>query len=251
VTIPAEFVAPVTAPMFTMLSSALAPYEGGDLDVTEDLVGDLLDVIGAAEPTAGLIGSLKALIATLPPSEDVMARMYEAFGTAMDFTPRRLLKPAAAPGSAPAHPAPARTGSGPREDSIGAVCMEIMAAREGEPLRTQDFIDELAARGRKHGGGAVSAAMVRLTESGRAAMVATSSPQRWLRADDPTLVQQTPDATTEQAPDAPVTADTPTAPTAAEPGEASDTPADPTPAEPADTAKTPAARRGSGRTTGK
>lgn len=242
-TIPAEFVAPVTAPMFTMLSSALAPYEGGDLDVTEDLVGDLLDVIGAAEPTAGLIGSLKALIATLPPSEDVMARMYEAFGTAMDFTPRRTLKPAAAPGNSPAHPAPARTGSGPREDTIGAICLEIMAAREGEPLRTQDFIDELAARGRKHGSGAVSAAMVRLTESGRAAMVATSSPQRWLRTDDPTLTQQTPDTAPEQAPDAPVTA--------AEPGEASDTPADPTPAEPADTAKTPAARRGSGKTTGK
>jgi hypothetical protein len=235
VTIPAEFVAPVTAPMYTMLDSALAPYEGGDLDTTDDLVGDLLDVIGAAEPTAGLIGSLKALIATLPPSEDVMAAMHEAIGTAMDFTPRRILTPAA-PGNAPARLAPARTGSGPREDSIGAVCMEIMAARPGEALRTQDFVNELAARDRKHGSGAVGAAIARLVESGRAVLV-TTSPQRWLRADDPTLATQAPDTTPDATPATPAP-ETPATPAT------TDTDAAPS----ADAAKAPAARRGTAKT---
>jgi hypothetical protein len=236
VTVPTEFVTPVTAPMFSMLNQALAPYENGDLDASDDLIGDLLDVIGAAEVTAGLIGSLKALIGTLPPSEDVMSAMYEAFGTAMDFTPRRTLTPPAATGQAPARSASARTGSGPREDSIGAVCMEIMATRPGEPLRTQDFVNELAARDRKHGSGAVGAAINRLVETGLAVLV-NASPQKWLRADDPTLAEQITDTAPDNTPDAPVTAEAPEA--TAEP-----TPATTDAAPAPDTAKATPARRG-------
>jgi hypothetical protein len=206
VTIPVEFMAPVTAPMYAMLEHALSPYEGGDLDATGDLIGDLLDVIGAAEPTTGLITSLKALIHTLPPSEDVLAKMHDAIGTAMDFTPRKILTPANGSGIGTPGAAPARTGYSPKKDSVADLCMAIMAERPGEALRTQDFVNELRAQGRTQtGGGAVGAAFNTLTGNGLAVLVSTGSPQRFMRADDPALPQQFADATANEADPAPAT----------------------------------------------
>ena len=197
-TIDAEFAAPLTGPMHSMLDNALTPYLDGDLDASDNLIDALLEVIASAERTSELIRTLHGAIKTLPPTRELMPAMHQAIGAALELD-------TAAPsntsyGSASSRSAAARTSSGTsREGSIASRIQGLFAKSPSTPMRVGDLVKALSNLGHEHSGGAVGAALTGMVARGEAVQVG-EKPKLYLAADDPEAPQSADAAPEQEAP---------------------------------------------------
>ena len=231
-TIDAEYAAPLTGPMHTMLDQALTPYLDGDLDASDDLIDAMLEVIAAAEHTPDLIRTLHGAIKALPATRELMPAMHEAIGAALELKAPAPVNTGYG-NAASSRTTAARTSSGTsREGSIGDRLKRIFAKNPGEALRVGDLVKALSTMGYDHTGGAVGAALNGMVARGEAVQVG-EKPKRYLAADDPNT----------QTPDTDTVSDETTTP------ETDQTPD--TPDQAADAAKTSATRRTTAKTSAK